>query len=43
MKKLTVEDRYALKEMFRMSVEFFETVLKHITNTRSDGTVLSAF
>ena len=42
MKKLIV-DRYALKEMFRMSVEFFETVLKHITNTRSDDTVLSAF
>ena len=29
-KELTVEDRYASTEMFRMSVEDFETVLKHI-------------
>ena len=29
-KELTVEDRYAFKEMFRMSVEDFETALKHI-------------
>ena len=29
-KELIVEDRYAFKEMFRMSVEDFETVLKHI-------------
>ena len=29
-KELIAEDRYACKEMFRVSVENFETVLKHI-------------
>lgn len=29
-KELTVEDRYAFKEMFRISVEDYETVLMHI-------------
>ena len=28
--KFIVEDRYAFEEMFRMSAEHFETVLKHI-------------
>ena len=31
-KELTVDDRYAFKEMFRKSVEDFETVLMHIDN-----------
>ena len=31
-KELTVDDRCAFKEMFRKSVEDFETVLKHIDN-----------
>ena len=29
-KELTVEERYAFKEIFRMNVEDFETILKHI-------------
>ena len=31
-RELIVEDRYAFKEMFRMSVEDFETILNHIDN-----------
>ena len=29
-KKLNAEDQYAFKEIFRMNVEDFQTVLKHI-------------
>ena len=29
-KELIVEDQYAFKEIFRMNVENFETILKHI-------------